>query len=331
MNQALYHSGPKGLVGLHYGERPKKAPESGEVRVRLKASGVNRRDLLMINWRNEENTPLTIGCDGAGIIDEIGEGVTNWNVGDEVIIYTGLNWQSISDAPPEDFALLGSDSDGTHATFITLPATSIAKKPEYLTWEEAGVISVAALTAYRALFTKGDATSANTILIPGIGSGVATYLLQFAKATGCRTIVTSRSSEKRKRALELGADLAIDTAEEWNEALQGEKVDIVIDSIGPATFQKSLYQLKKGGKLITFGATTGDDVEFNLRAFFYSQCRIIGTTLGSYEEFLEMLSFMKKHQIHPVIDQIYPLEKGKEALERLSASEQFGKIVLSRS
>lgn len=330
MYLALLHEGPSGIKGVKIAERVKRTLATDEVLVRLKASGLNRRDLLNIMWRSEQDAPLVLGTDGAGIIEEVGSGVEEWHLGDEVILHAGVNWLTKSDAPPATFEILGSSFDGTHAQYIVIPASLLVKKPAYVTWEEAGVLSVAALTAYRALRTKGRAKKGDTVLIPGIGSGVATFLLQMSKALGCRVIVTSRSKAKQERAMELGADVAIDTSVDWNEALLGEKVDIVIDSVGPATFQQSLNQLRPGGTCVTFGATTGDNVEFNLRSFFYSQCNILGTTLGSKEEFMEMLVFMQQHQIHPVIDHVYDLEQGRIALERLQDSEQFGKIVLRR-
>ncbi|NKQ18365.1 zinc-binding dehydrogenase [Brevibacillus laterosporus] len=331
MYQALLHHGPTGLKGVKIAGRAKRNLAADEVLVRLKASGLNRRDLLNMMWRNEQDAPLVLGADGAGKIEEVGSDVEEWHVGDEVILHAGVNWLTKSDAPPASFEILGSSFDGTHAQYIVVPASLLVKKPTYLTWEEAGVLSVAALTAYRAIRTKGQVKEGNTVLIPGIGSGVATFLLQMSKAMECRVIVTSRSKAKQERALQLGADVAIDTTTDWNEALQGEKVDIVFDSVGPATFQQSLHQLRPGGTCVTFGATTGDIIEFNLRSFFYSQCNILGTTLGSKEEFIEMLGFMEQHQIRPIIDHVYDLEQGVAALQRLQDSEQFGKIVLRRS
>ncbi len=208
--------------------------------------------------------------------------MANIKVGDEVMINPGLGWQKNSAVPPEDFEIVGFPFDGTFAEQIILPAANVVQKPAYLTWEEAGVLSLAALTAYRALFTRGKIKPNMKILnmkilIPGIGSGVATFLLQFAKAVGATVFVTSRSKEKCEKALELGADKAIDSQENWDVALDGEKMDLVIESlviesVGAATFSKSLNQLRPGGTIVTFGASAGDDVQINIRDFFYGQC-----------------------------------------------------------
>src|SRR5699024_4171045 len=145
-------------------------------------------------------------------------------------------------------------------------------------------LALAGLTGYRALVTKGGIQQGQTVFIPGAGSGVATYMIQFAKAKGAKVIVSSRSKDKQQQALKIGADIAVDTDADWNEALMDEKIDLVIDSVGAATFNKSLSILKKGGKMVVFGATAGDTVDINLRAFFYGQYQLLGSTMGSREE-----------------------------------------------
>ncbi|MEH7386817.1 zinc-binding dehydrogenase, partial [Bacillus sp. JJ1521] len=217
---------------------------------------------------------------------------------------------------------------GTFAEKITIPVENIGPKPAHLSWDEAGVLSLAAMTAYRALFTRSEVKPTDTVLLPGIGSGAVTFLLLFAKAVGARVIVTSRSEAKLKQALELGADVAINSNGDWNEALNGEKVDIVVETVGAATFHKSLGQLRKGGKMVTFGASAGDTVDFNLREFFYGQYTLLGTTMASTEEFNEMLHFVNEHKIKPVLDKVFPLEESVNALKRIDEAEQFGKIVI---
>ncbi len=200
------------------------------------------------------------------------------------------------------------------------------KKPAHLNWEEAGVLSLAALTAYRVLFTRAKLKAGDTVLVPGIGSGVGTFLLKFAKAAGAKVIVTSRSEDKQQKALELGADRSISTNSDWNEDLNDETVDIVIESIGRTTFEKSLNVVRKGGTVATFGATTEDKVEIDIRHFFYSQLNLKGSTMGSAEEFSQMLQFIEKHSITPVVDSVYALEEYEEAFKRLKDSKNLGKI-----
>lgn len=329
--KALVHEGKTGISGLSYRDFKEIVPKRGEVRVKLKVAGLNHRDLFTLVRHQPDEPPLIIGSDGAGIVESVGEGVSNVKVGDEVVLNPGLGWEKNSDAAPPGFEIIGHPDHGTFAEYIVVPAENAIPKPKNLTWEEAGVFSLAALTGYRALFTKGKVQPGMTVLIPGIGSGVATFLLQFAKAAGATVYVTSRSKEKCEKALELGADKAFDSNDDWNNALGGEKVDLVIECVGAATFNKSLDQLRPGGTIVTFGASAGDVVEFNLRKFFYGQYTLCGSTMGSREEYMEMLTFIEKHNIHPVIDTIFELKDYEKAFARLEKGEQLGKIGFSIS
>lgn len=329
--KAFVHVGVQGLAGTQFRDMEEIIPVEGEVQVKLNYAGLNHRDLFVIQRHKENDPPLIIGSDGAGIIEEIGPNVEGFSIGDEVVINPSLHWKEKTDAPPEDFQILGLPNHGTFAEKITISADNIEPKPKHLTWEEAGVLPLAALTAYRALFTRANIKSSDTILLPGIGSGAVTFLLLFAKAVGARVIVTSRSEFKRKKALELGADLAIDSNSDWDDVLKGEKVDTVIETVGTATFNKSLHQLRKGGTMVTFGASAGDEIKLNLRDFFYGQYNLLGTTMGSQEEFREMLRFVSKHKIRPVIDQVVVLQEAEKALQRMDDAEQFGKIAIKIS
>lgn len=324
--KAVVHAEKSGLAGLVIREMEELYPKAGEVRVRLKTAGLNHRDLFVLVRHKPTDPPLVIGSDGAGVVDAVGEGVTGVEVGDKVVINPSLGWKEKSAAPPPGFEILGLPFHGTFAEQVVVPAENVAFKPDYLTWEEAGVLSLAALTAYRALFTQGQVREGMKVLIPGIGSGVATFLLQFAKAAGATVYVTSRSEGKCQKALALGADKAFDSNGDWEEALGGEKMDLVIECVGAATFNKSLKQLRPGGTIVTFGASAGDVVELNLRDFFYGQFRLFGTTLGSGEEYKDMLQFIQTHHIKPVVDRMYPLEQFAEALHHMEKAQQLGKI-----
>ncbi|MFS0823988.1 zinc-binding dehydrogenase [Bacillus sp. 1P02SD] len=326
--KAFVHYKVPGMDGTSYSDIEEVVPKAGEVKVKLKSAGLNHRDLFVLHRHKETEPPLVIGSDGAGVVEEVGPGVDGIKVGDEVIINPSLGWKEKSDAPPEGHEILGLPDHGTFAEKITLSADNVGPKPAHLSWDEAGVLSLAAMTAYRALFTRAQLKATDTVLLPGIGSGAVTFLLLFAKAVGARVIVTSRSEAKLKRALELGADVAIDSSSDWSEALNGEKVDIVVETVGAATFHKSLGQLRKGGKMVTFGASAGDTVDFNLREFFYGQYTLLGSTMASTEEFHEMLQFVNEHNIKPVLDKVFPLEKTANALKRIDEAEQFGKIAI---
>lgn len=302
--------------------------KAGEVVVALKTAGINRRDLGLPKRYGSRPEALIIGSDGAGIIEAIGDKVSGFSVGDEVIINPALRWYDNSDAPPAEFDILGMPDHGTFAEKIALSAEQVEKKPSHLSWEEAGSLALAGLTGYRALFTKGEVKEGDTLFIPGAGSGVATYLIQFAKNAGARVIVSSRSEEKRNHALELGADRAIANDSDWPQELSDETVDLVIDSVGAATFNRSLEVLKKGGRIVIFGATTDDNVDFNLRSFFYGQYQLFGSTMGCREELRAMLAHMEEHGTHPVVDRVFDLEHAQEAFDHLGNGKQFGKVVL---
>lgn len=324
MKAYVYEFGQHKLMNM-----PDVTPKANEVVVSLKVAGLNRRDLYIANRLGPNEEALILGSDGAGIIEAIGKGVVNVRVGDEVIINPSLRWEDNTVAPPADFDILGMPDHGTFAEKIVIDAEQVEAKPTYLSWEEAGVLALSGLTAYRALVTKGKVTANDTVFIPGAGSGVATYMIQFAKALGARVIVTSREEAKRKAALELGADIALATNDDWPEELAEESIDIVIDSVGAATFNRSLSLLKQGGTFVLFGATAGDEVRFNLREFFYGQYHLLGTTMGSREELREMLKFIEKHNIKPVVGHSYPLDQIADAFQLLEENKQYGKIAIT--
>lgn len=200
-------------------------------------------------------------------------------------------------------------------------------KPAQLSFVEAATIGIAPLTGYRAVVTKGQVKAGDTVFIPGAGSGVATFMIPLAKSLGARVIVSSRSAEKRQAALELGADMALANDADWLQELADETVDVVIESVGRATFNRSLAVLKRGGTLVVFGATTEDMVDFDLRTFFYAQQTLKGSTLGSRDEFRAMLQWIEAQNMHPVIDRTYSLDEAAAALKYLEINEQFGKLV----
>ncbi|MGX7593873.1 zinc-binding dehydrogenase [Planococcus plakortidis] len=312
-------------------DMPEPTAKPGEVVVKIRDAGINRRDLGLLKRYGDNPEALIIGSDGAGIVESLGEGVTDFEVGDEVIINPGLRWERNSDAPPEGFDILGMPDHGTFAEKIAISAQQLEKKPGHLSWEEAGGLALPALTGFRALFTKGQLKKGDTLFIPGAGSGVATFLIQFAKNAGATVIVTSRSEEKLAQAKEIGADIAIPTDSDWVKELEGQTIDLVIDSVGGATFNRSLEVLKKGGRIVIFGATTADNVDFNLRSFFYGQYQLFGSTMGSREELRDMLQHIEEHGTHPVIDRVFSLDEAQEAFDYLAEGKQFGKVVLRAS
>lgn len=325
---ALVHEGVPGLDGVHARSTALGKVGPDEVLIKLKAAGLNHRDLFIVARRSPNDTPLVLGSDGTGVIAAVGAAVElPLGLGDQVIINPTLGWTDPDDVP-EVPDILGGPSDGTFAEFVAVPASNIAPKPSHLSWLEAAALPLSAVTAYRALFTRGGLRRGQHVLLPGIGSGVATIALAMAKAAGAVVTVTSRSDEKNHRALALGADHAVTTASEWSNELS-TPVDLVIDSIGSATFDSCLAALRPGGRLVTLGATTGAEVSLSLRQLFFRQISVTGTSMGSAAEFQRMLEFVDQHRIRPLVHGTFPLVEGRGALAELARGNQFGKLVLT--
>ncbi|GGH69538.1 putative zinc-type alcohol dehydrogenase-like protein YogA [Paenibacillus silvae] len=326
--KAIIHSEQAGLKGLRYSTCAVPKAEPGHVVVQLRSAGLNHRDLFIMSDRMPQDTPLIPGSDGAGIVVEVGDGVQHIAVDDPVIIHPTLDWQHTADVPVVP-GIVGGPSDGTLAQYIALPASNVLPKPAHLSWNEAGVLSLAALTAYRALFTRGGLQAGEHLFIPGIGGGVATYALLMAAAAGAKVTVSSRSEVKRAEALRLGAVQALDSHGDWGNMLNRDNpVDIILDSIGQAMFPKYEQIIRPGGRIVMFGASSGDDLHLPIRSIFFPQISLIGTSMGSREEFVQMLDLVEKHQIHPVVDSIYSLEHTVQAFERMEKGEQFGNIAI---
>ncbi|GGF60267.1 putative zinc-type alcohol dehydrogenase-like protein YogA [Paenibacillus albidus] len=323
--RAIVHAGSSGLEGLKYQKAADRTPGPGEVKVNLRAAGINHRDLFLMAARTNQDAPLILGSDGAGVIEAVGTGVVDLPIGAKVVINPCIGWDTLQPVPDVP-QIVGGPTDGTLAEAILIPAKNAYPKPEYLTWEEAGVLPLAALTAYRALFTRGRLQPGEHVLIPGIGGGVATFALLMAVAAGARVSVTSRSEVKQQRALALGARQAVDSHSNWNESLHGEPVDLILDSIGPSTLGQSLEVIKPGGRIVMFGASSGDRLEFPARSLFFPQASLIGTSMGSSEEFGEMLKYIELHQIRPVLDRVFAVQDTASAFRRMQQGEQFGNI-----
>ncbi len=299
-------------------ERP--VPREDEVLVRVRAAALNRRDVFITQglYPNIE-LPRTLGSDGAGILEATGE---------EVVIDPMIGWGGDPNVWRADASILGMPRDGTFAQYVSVPKANVYPKPRALSMEEAAAIPLAGLTAYRATFTRGGLKAGETILIPGVGGGVQTFVLVFAKAAGARTIVTSGDNDKLQRAKALGADLAINYREtpEWQKSLKRGEVDIVVDSSGGDTLSKAMSVLRPGGRLVIYGGTRP---EATLRLFpvFWNHIDIRGTSMGSPADFAAMLR-MFEADVRPAIDRVEEMNDAAAAAERMANAEQFGKIVL---
>ncbi|OLO36340.1 alcohol dehydrogenase [Alkalihalophilus pseudofirmus] len=318
---------------LYLEEVPMPKPGPGEILVQLRTAALNRRDIFIrYGMYPGIQVPSTPGADGAGTIAELGEGVQGFEVGNEVVINPAMGWGDNPDFPQPTFSVLGVPIDGTYAQYIKIPAENVFKKPQYLSWEAAAALPLAGLTAYRSVVTKGQVKEGETVIIPGIGGGVATFALQIAVALGAKVYVTSSSDEKIEKAIKLGAAGGINYRNEnWVKELKklSGGADLSIDSIGGDTFNDLINLAKPGGRIVSFGATLGAVNNVVMPRIFFKQLTIMGSTMGTPEEFADMLALYEKNEIEPVVDQVYPLEQVDEAHQQMEKGSQFGKIVLT--
>ena len=307
--------------------------KAGEVIVQVKAAAFNHRD----RWIQKGmyaglRYPIILGSDGSGIVSTIGEGVEKNLLGKEVIINPGMNWGDDESYQGRSFKVLGLPDNGTFAEFVTVPFENIFDKPAYLSWEEAAAIPLAGLTAYRALFTKGQIKSGDNILISGIGGGVALMAMQMALAAGANVYVTSGSDEKIYRANNLGATLGVNyMMDGWYKLFQSavDGFDVIIDSAAGDGFKHFVELAKPGGRIVFYGGTQGAITTLNPQKIFWKQLSILGTSMGTPSEFEQMIKLFETHKIKPVLDETIAFEEAEKGLKKLDQSSQFGKIVLA--
>jgi NADPH:quinone reductase-like Zn-dependent oxidoreductase len=309
-------------------------PAAGEVRVRLRRAALNRRDVwITVGKYPRIKLPSIGGSDGAGVIDAVGAGVDKKSIGGEVVIYPARDWGDDPRCGGPDFRVLGMPDQGTFAEAICVPAANVSAKPDHLSFEQAATLPLAGLTSWRALVTHGEVRAGHKVLVTGIGGGVATFALLWAKYHGAEVYVTSSSDEKLAAAQTLGAAGGVNyRADDWDKTLRGMSggIDIVIDSAGGPVLNQAMNTLNAGGRFIFFGATLGDPEKgLEMAKMFFRQARIQGTTMGMPSEFEAMLDFVRQHRIVPVVDEVFPLSEGVAAHQRMWASEQMGKIVLA--
>jgi NADPH:quinone reductase-like Zn-dependent oxidoreductase len=329
------------LDKILYGDLPDPVPGPGQVRVRVRAGALNHLDVFIRRGIPGISVafPHVMGSDGAGVVESVGQDVTRVKAGDEVVLNPGISCGTCEFCLKGEhslcvtFHLLGEHVAGTFASFVVAPEINVWPKPEGLSWEEAAAFPLTFLTAWRMLVTKARAKPGETLLVVGIGGGVAVAALQIAKMLGLVVGVTSGSAEKLARAKALGADFGIDhTAGDFSRETRkttGRRgVDIVLDSVGKATWGQSIASLAKGGRLLTCGATTGPNPEEDIGRIFWNQLTVYGSTMGTHGEFGEMLKMFQGGRLRPVVDAVFPLSQAKEAERRLEEKRQFGKIVL---
>ena len=312
--------------------RGQPVPADGEVLVRLKAAALNRRDFWITQGLYPGiQTGVIQGSDGAGIVEAVGSVADDDWVGKEVVINPGLLWGDDPQVQSEQFHILGMPADGTLAETIVVPTSAVFEKPVHLDWEQAAALPLAGVTAFRAVRRAGI-SEGSLVLINGIGGGVALMAMQLSLAMGATVLVTSSSQEKIEQVVKLGAtDGFRYTESDWVKELERKYglVDAVVDGAGGMGYRHLLQLAAPGGRIVNYGATAGPPEKIDLFKLFWKQLQLIGSTMGSPEDFREMLNFVCQHQITPVVDSVHALEDVNKALAILRDSSQFGKLVVS--
>ena len=339
--KALYYDELKGYPGIKIGELPKPEINDGEVLVRVKAFGLNHLDVWVMGGTYPVKIPLPhiFGSDAAGIVESVGRLVTHVKPGDEVIIHSGLSCGhcdrclSGHDNECKDFSVLGVVTSGVSAEYVKVPAGNIFKKPEGLSFEEASGTGITYVTAWNSLVLRAGIRQADTVLIHAAGSGVGTALIQVAKLFNATVITTVGDDWKIEKAGALGADHVINhKKEDFLEAVKkitkGELADIAVDHVGAATFNKSIASVKRGGQLVTFGATSGDEVPLSLRHVFGKNVTIHGVYTGPKTAVSQYLKLFP-HKLRTVIDSVFEFKDAQKAYEKLLSRQVFGKIAVT--
>lgn len=297
-------------------------PSEGEVFVRLRAAALNKRDYWITKGKYPGlSFPLVPGSDGAGVVD-----------GREVIINPGLDWGSDPDYFSPDFRILGMPDHGTFSNSVKVPSINLYDKPSHLSWVEAAALPVCGVTAYRAMFTRGKAKLGDRMLITGIGGGVASMALLYGIAMRMEVWVTSSSDNKIDLAIQQGAFGGANyTRSTWDQELAAKlkgKFDLVIDGAGGNDFAKILPMMSPRGRMVIYGGTRGNINELSPQRIFWKQLDILGTSMGSPEDFSNMIDFVNQHQIKPIVSHVFPLEEVNKALAVIAEGDQYGKVCL---
>jgi len=312
-------------------EIPTPSLSEGKALVKIKAAALNRRD----DWIREGKYPNikfggTLGSDGAGVVEAVFNPTDQHWVGKEVVINPNIDWGPDPEVQSPKYTIIGMPMSGTFAEYVAVPIDRLHAKPAHLDFLQAAALPLGGLTAYRALFKKGGLRAGQNVLISGFGGGVAQFAFLFAKAIGANVYVTSGSDEKIEKAMRLGAKGAYNYKKQNNfEDLWKTKggFDLVIDSAGGDQLNNFIKVLRPLGKIVFYGATNGLPAKIDLYKMFWNQLSLIGTTMGNDQEFTEMVAYVEKYQILPIVDSIRPFSKIIESFPDITRPNKVGKIV----
>lgn len=321
---------------------PVPEPGAGEVRVRMQAAALNRLDLwVRAGWKGLNIAlPHVIGSDGAGMVDAVGAGVTNVAAGDRVAINPTLIDQDClnlrgSESDCLDIQIIGEHAPGVAAEYVVLPARNLHKMPDSVTFEEAAAAGLVFVTAWNSLMNRGGLRTGESVLIVGAGGGVNSASIQIAKLAGCTVYVVGSSAERCAQAEQLGADVTIDrsTEESWSKALakltNRVGVDVVVDNVGQATLMDSMKAVKRGGRILIVGNTSGYNAQIDTRYLFAKQISLIGSSMGTTADYVKVMNLVFAGKLKPVVGKVFPLSDARQAEETLEKFDVFGKVVLA--
>jgi NADPH:quinone reductase-like Zn-dependent oxidoreductase len=315
-----------------------------EVRVAVRTAALNRLDLFVVHGLPGKGPalPHVVGSDGAGVVESVGSAVTGVAPGDRVMLNPGVSCGRCGaclrgdESLCERFAILGEHRAGTVAAYVVVPAANVAPVPDAMSWAEAAAYPLATLTAWRMLTTRANVRAGETVLVWGAGGGVAQAAIRIAAHLGAAVIATSGSDAKLEIARRLGAAETInhasaDVVAEVRRITARRGADVVVDTVGEATWPASLRSIARGGRLVTCGATSGPHVQIDVRKLFWHQWTILGSTMGSRAEFAEIVALAHQGKLRPVVDRVVPIEESVAAFQRLARGEQAGKLVIEVS
>jgi zinc-binding alcohol dehydrogenase/oxidoreductase len=318
----IHEDGGPEVLRLDEVEDPVAGP--GEVLIRLKAASLNHLDIWLRQGLPSVPKPRILGADGAGVVEALGEGADGFELGQRVVLNPGLR---------NGAEIVGEHRDGTHAELIAIPRENVHPIPEELSFEEAAAFPLVYETAYRMLVTRAGLREGEWVLVWGIGSGVGSAAFLIAKALGAKVVVTSSDDGKLERASELGADETVnhesgDVVSVVKEATEGG-ADVVVEHVGEATWKTSLQVARTGGRIAVCGATSGPNPPANLHRIFWKQLSILGSTMGTAEDFAGVYELVASGRVKPLVDRVFPLEEAADAHRHLESGKQFGKVVLT--
>lgn len=340
--KALFFEKHGDIDVIQYGDVPDPKPGPGEVLLRVRACAINHLDIwVRRGWPGLKlKMPHWCGADVSGEILELGKGVSGWKAGQKVVVDPGVNTTEdeftrrgeVTLSP--DYFILGEQVRGGAAEYLAVPALNLAAMPEDLDFPTAAAPLLVSLAAWRMLINRAGLRAGESVLVVGAGGGVNSMAIQIAKLAGATVYVVAANKEKTARALELGADAVLDRSQvDWGKEISKlthrRGMDVVVDNVGKATMNTSMRAVARGGRIVIIGNTSGPLAEIDIRFIFGKQISLIGSTMGTHQDFRDVTALLWAGKLRTVIDRVMPLSEGKEAYALLERGEQFGKIVLT--